>query len=257
MFPRLKNPIVLVHGLGAKSMIGPVDYYFGMPSRLREIGNEILIADLTAWQSIDHRAAELKIQIQERILAHNPEARVNLIGHSMGGLDARYLASMLDFSQHVASVTTVGTPNHGSAMADIALGFVPGRAFERLDGVLKLLGSSSGGFRQITRKHSEEVFNQQVVKMPGVRYFSATSAITGLVLKQALPFFWVTNKILQEIEGDNDGFVSVETSKWGDHICTYVGDHYGQVGQPFGRTRGLDHLKFFGEIFGRLAAEGL
>ena len=43
---------------------------------------------------------------------------VNLIAHSMGGLDARYLISRLGMADQVRSLTTISTPHRGSFMAD-------------------------------------------------------------------------------------------------------------------------------------------
>ena len=63
--------------------------------------------------------------------------------------------------------------------------------------------------------------------------------------------------MLTRYEGDNDGFVSVHSASWGEHICTYVGDHYGQIGQFLGRSRGLDYLRFYEEILRRLKREGM
>jgi triacylglycerol esterase/lipase EstA (alpha/beta hydrolase family) len=62
---------------------------------------------------------------------------------------------------------------------------------------------------------------------------------------------------MTKIEGDNDGFVSVESAKWGEHICTYSGDHYAQIGQFLGRSRGMDYMKFYDEIFTRLKNDGM
>ena len=48
-----------------------------------------------------------------------------------------------------------------------------------------------------------------------------------------------------------------ESAKWGEHICTYVGDHYAQIGQILGRSRGLDFMAFYHEIFGHLKKQGM
>src|SRR5207237_5811830 len=85
---QLKYPIVLVHGLGARGNWGPVDYFFGLPGILRSHGNDFYIAKLTPWQTIDHRAQQLKDQINQ---VFPGEEKLNLVGHSMGGLDCRYL----------------------------------------------------------------------------------------------------------------------------------------------------------------------
>jgi triacylglycerol lipase len=249
----LKNPVVLVHGLGARSTYGPVQYFYGLPRLLEKAGNRVFVPRLTAWHSIEHRAEQLKEQLEHEF----PEGeKLNLIGHSMGGLDARYLASRMEFSDRVATVTTVGTPNHGSTMGDVALGLVPDVASDAIERLLSFLNSTAEGFRQCTRSHCTERFNVEVPNAPGVAYFSATSAIGKEIYRRALPIFWMTTQMLSKFEGDNDGFVSVESSRWGEHICTYTGDHYGQIGQILGYTRGLDHFAFFDEILKRLNREG-
>lgn len=47
---------------------------------------------------------------------------MNLIGHSMGGLDARYLITHLQPEAFtVKTLTTIATPHRGSAFADYLL----------------------------------------------------------------------------------------------------------------------------------------
>ena len=247
---RLKNPIVLIHGLGARSAYGPFEYFYGLPKRLRSAGNPFYIANLASWHTIEYRAEQLKKQIDEVF----PDTQVNLLCHSMGGLDARYLVSQLGFAERVASITTIGTPHRGSIAGDIASGLLPNEAFQTADKLLRFLDLNSGGFKQITSKYSQEVFDPLCPQMPGVTYFSASSAI-GNPLSTSLPIFWLPHQILKQYEGDNDGFVSVESSKHGEHICTYRGDHYAQIGQFLGYSRGLDYIKFYDEILKKLKRE--
>ncbi len=48
-----------------------------------------------------------------------PARKVNLIAHSMGGLDARYAICQLGLADRVASLTTIGTPHLGTPLADL------------------------------------------------------------------------------------------------------------------------------------------
>jgi triacylglycerol esterase/lipase EstA (alpha/beta hydrolase family) len=250
---KLKNPIVLVHGLGARSAYGPVEYFYGLPKMLRDAGNVFYIADLTAWQSLEVRGKQLREQVDQVF----PDGKINLIGHSMGGLDSRYLAATPDFADRVASVTTIGTPNRGSMIGDIATGLVPDAAFSAVNRLLQYLESSGEGLKQITTRYNAEVLGPKLANQPGVGYFSATSAIPSNVMRHSLPMFWLPHRLLKRYEGDNDGFVSVHSATWGEHICTYPGDHYGQIGQFLGRSRGLNYLKFYEEILRRLKREGM
>jgi triacylglycerol esterase/lipase EstA (alpha/beta hydrolase family) len=220
---------------------------------LKDAGNVFFIPSLTSWHSLEHRGNQLKEQLDKAF----PEGKFNLIGHSMGGLDSRYVTSALGLADRVASVTTIGTPNRGSFMGDLATGMVPNAAFDVANKLLGVLEYSSDGFRQITTKYHSEVLSQKLVNMPGVGYFSATSAIPSNVMTTSLPMFWIPHRVLSSYEGDNDGFVSVQSASWGEHICTYQGDHYGQIGQFLGRSRGLDYLKFYEEILTRLKREGM
>ncbi len=250
---QLQNPIILIHGLGAKSTYGPFEYFYGLSKLLKSSGNRILIANLTAWQTIEHRAQQLKTQIENAF----PEGRVNLLGHSMGGLDARYMISQLGMAHRVASLTTMGTPHRGTTAGDLALGILPHSIFSAADRFLRHLDSSSLALKQITRQYCEGEFATLAVNQPGVAYFSATTAIANPAIRNSLPIFWLSHRILSKIEGDNVGFVSVESAQWGEHICTFAGDHYAQIGQFLGRARGMDYIKFYHQIFEKLKKEGM
>lgn len=242
-FPKLRQPIVLIHGYGAIRNYGPFDYFYMLPKYLKSAGNRVLVADLAAWQGMELRSRQLKVQIESEF----PGERVNLIGHSMGGLDARYLVSCLGFSGQTESVTTIGTPNHGTSLADLGVSLFP-------DGTFELLKQFQG-WRQMSGRHGKDVLDS-LVDASGVEYFSATTRIPTNFMKTSLPIFWIPYKVIQKIEGDNDGFVSVESAKWGAHICTWDGDHYAQIGQLLGRTRGLDYLAFWNEILSALKSAG-
>ena len=250
----LNHPIVLIHGLGAKSQIGPLPYFRTLPQWLRRHGNHVFIADLTAWHSIEQRAGELKTQIETQF----PTGKVNLVGHSMGGLDARWLTSKLGFADRVASVTTIGTPHRGSLLGDLVLGAISDRNFKLLERLTRSLGMSNEGLRQLSRKNCELEISSQAPDMAGVAYFSATTAIRAPLIRHALPLFWLPTRIIQKVEGDNDGFVSVESATWGEHICTFAGDHYAQIdhGIPY-FTDSFNSEDFYSTIFGRLHERGM
>lgn len=249
---QLKYPVILIHGLGARATYGRFEYFHGVSQLLKEAGSSVYIASLTPWQTVEHRASQLRSQIELNF----PDQKVNLVGHSLGGLDARYLTSCLGFEDRIASVTTIGTPNRGSTLGDLALGILPEGTVGGINRVLKSLECSIGAFEQVTCRYMSETFAMQVPMAPGVGYFSATTAIQDPAIINSLPLFWLPHGILKKYEGDNDGFVSVESSKWGEHICTYTGDHYAQIGQFLGKYRGMNHIEFYTEIFTRLKHEG-
>ncbi|WP_423680820.1 MULTISPECIES: lipase family alpha/beta hydrolase [unclassified Undibacterium] len=121
-YTETKYPIVLVHGLFGFDNIGPVDYWYGIPSALRSDGARVYVTQVAAANSTEVRGEQLLTQVKQ-ILAVTGASKVNLIGHSHGGPTIRYVASVRP--DLVASVTSVGGVNRGSAVADIILGIAP------------------------------------------------------------------------------------------------------------------------------------
>jgi triacylglycerol lipase len=250
----LKHPTVLVHGLGAYRRFGPIDYFYKIPQILKESETRFFIPKLTAWQTVESRALELKEQINKKF----PDQKVNLIGHSQGGLECRYLVAKLSYSENVASVTTIGTPNRGSSIsAFITNKLAPLEEKISEDSKFKIIRRSFQVYKQYAKLLEDEKIQDDFKQISGVAYFSATSVIGKKYRQTSLPIFWIPHKYLLDFDGDNDGFVSLKSSMWGEHICTYIGDHYGQIGHPLGYTRGLNHIKFFKEIFKTLNSEGM
>ena len=121
-YTETKFPIVLVHGLFGFDNIGPVDYWYGIPSALRADGAKVHVAQVSAANSTEVRGEQLLTQVKQ-ILAATGASKVNLIGHSHGGPTIRYVASVRP--DLVASVTSVGGVHKGSAVADVLLGVAP------------------------------------------------------------------------------------------------------------------------------------
>ncbi len=121
-YTQTKYPIVLAHGLFGFDQIGPVDYWYAIPSALRADGAKVYSTQVSAANSTEIRGEQLLTQVKQ-ILAVTGASKVNLIGHSHGGPTARYVASVRP--DLVASVTTVGGVNRGSKVADFLLGIAP------------------------------------------------------------------------------------------------------------------------------------
>jgi triacylglycerol lipase len=117
-YAKTKYPIVFVHGLSGFKNIGPMEYWNGIPADLNANGATTFVTQVAPFQSSEVRGEQLLTQVQE-ILAITGAAKVNLIGHSHGGPTIRYVGGV--FPTKVASLTTVGGVNRGSAFADILL----------------------------------------------------------------------------------------------------------------------------------------
>lgn len=150
-YTQTKYPIVLVHGLFGFDNIGPVDYWYGIPSALRADGAKVYVAQVSAANSTEMRGEQLLTQVKQ-ILAATGATKVNLIGHSHGGPTTRYVASVRP--DLVASVTSVGGVNQGSAVADVILGVAPPGSLSNTvlvsvtNGLASIISFLSGGSGQ-------------------------------------------------------------------------------------------------------------
>ncbi|KAI0842579.1 alpha/beta-hydrolase [Hypoxylon sp. FL0890] len=219
-----KHPIVLAHGLlgFAELKIGgewlpPIHYWRGITDALRANGIEVITASVPPSGSIEHRAEKLARGIAD--VAHGKS--VNIIAHSMGGLDARYMISHLQPRDvDVRSLVTVASPHRGSAFADYLFEEIGKERLPRVYNFAESIGIETGAFEQLTRQYMTEEFNPRTPDDPNVRYFSY-----GAIMDRPPLFspFRLSHGIITDIEGPNDGLVSVKSSKWGSYKGTLVG----------------------------------
>jgi triacylglycerol lipase len=249
--PGLKAPIVLVHGLCGFDRIYAfrrpvVDYFPGIPERLAAAGNRVYAARVSPTAGVASRALDLKRFIDREL----PPGPVHLIGHSMGGLDARYLVAKLGMENRVLSVTTVGTPHRGSAFADWGWS----RLHRLVVPLFRGVGIPHEAFADL-RTDSCRRFNEDVPDVPGVRYF----AVAGVCEWPWLGAEWlIPHTIVARAEGPNDGIVSVASATWGEHTDVWAGDHLNLVNWPNrrARRRGVweNRAPDYGRVLRRLAA---
>ncbi len=137
--PVTQYPIVLVNGFDTSPLFRWSDR---IARSLRGRGHRVYLATLSPYDAPRVRAPELATRVRE-VLASSGAARVNLVCHSLGGLDCRYLASPGGLSQAnvVASVTTVGTAHRGTRVAESVLGLLPdGNRGQTLNDFATLVG---------------------------------------------------------------------------------------------------------------------
>lgn len=114
-YTQTQYPIVLVHGLYGFDDILGMEYFYKVPAELRKDGAEVYIVTVAAANGTEIRGEQLLLQMED-ILAISGADKLNLIGHSHGGLTIRYAASVRP--EMVASVTTIAGVNKGSPVAD-------------------------------------------------------------------------------------------------------------------------------------------
>jgi triacylglycerol lipase len=235
-------PIVLAHGicrfdvLLAKSPMhdnGEEDcrhYYRLVRSTLRRDGHTVYHANVPWAEGVSRRASALRADV-ELALRETGAPKVHIIAHSMGGLDARHLLfEHQDARMHekVASLTTIGTPHHGTAFADFGVANADGLLF-----LLRLLEIKSiDGFVDLTRDVCAAFNGRSADFEHGCGVFFQT--IAGA---QTLPYVFeplrVSWGMIHLAEGANDGLVSVESAKWRDEYFrgpVWNADHLNQLG---------------------------
>jgi triacylglycerol lipase len=232
--PSSRAPIVLVHGLLGfdRISVGRLElkrYFPGIDAQLEAAGHRVCTARLSRTRGVAARAQELR----QFILRRYPNEPVHIFGHSMGGLDARFMISKLDMGDRVLSLTTIGTPHRGCSFAEWgirSLGWF-------LKPILRLLRISSDAFYDLTPEFCRR-FNEAVPDVPGVRYLSVAGECDESLLG---PIFRLPSRIVRNIEGPNDGIVSVASAAYGEHCEIWHADHLNLVNWPnrFARARGL------------------
>lgn len=244
-----RYPLVLCHGLLAYSTLAMerfslADYFFGVRAYLEEHGFTVWTPEVGRTQCIRDRAEQLRDAITR--LTGGP---VNLIGHSMGGLDARWLISRLDMADRVPVLVTVATPHHGSTFANWFLE----RAERRLPvlPVLEALGADMAGYRDVTPEACRR-FNQEVLDAPGVTYYGYTASAPR---QRISPVLRQGYDVIYRAEGPNDGMVSVVSAARGTVLGHLEADHFAQTGNGhFQQT--FDHRAFFLRLATELARRG-
>jgi triacylglycerol esterase/lipase EstA (alpha/beta hydrolase family) len=261
-----RYPLVLVHGWTGFASIGPIDYFYGVPDRLRSAGYEVYTPELDPYNSTTIRSEQLAARAGE-ILAGARARKLNFIAHSQGGLDSRRLISTLGFADRTAALVTLATPHRGTPLADIALGKLPGPAQEALDFLLNLVGAAAGhesdalaSFASLTTEYLENEFNPENPDEPGVSYLSWTGFTCPLGFSCGdvcdVEIRWSYDLIYLSA-GDNDGIVPVSSAPWGEYRGTIPADHFDEVGQVMGVTgTNFDHLEFYLELARELARRG-
>jgi len=221
----LKYPIVFAHGFSSEDRKFAFNPWGRIPDTLKEHGVEVYYGHTDAWGIIETNAGLLKETI-DKILKETGKAKVNIIAHSKGGLDARYMIWRYDYGDKVASLTTVSTPHHGSVVADYMLysrTFFTRTAVKIVDYMEQFYDdlypdAYSAAYELTTTKLKE--FNKNVTMDERVYYQSVYS-----IMNQSSddPFFSISYKYVKKLEGANDGLVSENSAKWGNNIIKVDG----------------------------------
>ena len=238
-------PVILVHGLFGFDRMGipgaRMDYFRGIAKHLETLGCHAHAVKLSRAKSVPERARELCDAITAL-----PHARVDMIAHSMGGLDARYALAHLGLASRVRSLVTVGTPHRGTPLADLAVDGPLGVARR----ALAALGISLDAIDWLTTAALER-FNREVVDVPSVRY----ACVVGGIREPRTPIplaIQPMHSFLRKVAGANDGLVPMASQYWGETLAEIEADHFAQIGWRLAPRHTFDALGLYAFVVARL-----
>jgi triacylglycerol lipase len=109
------TPILLIHG-----MIDNRGIFAVLTRRLKSFGFNRVVTLNYSPVTNDIRAAAQGLAVQvEALVARTGYERIHIVGHSLGGLIARYYVQRLGGDERVHTLVTLGTPHHGSLAAHL------------------------------------------------------------------------------------------------------------------------------------------
>ncbi|MBK8903102.1 MAG: alpha/beta hydrolase [Anaerolineaceae bacterium] len=204
------------------------EYFFNFRGKISSAGFLTAITENFLWgeDSIAENAKRLESIVQDLKDRYGVE-RINLVGHSKGGLDSRgYVSnSSLNDDDDIAVLITLASPHHGSYLADLgtklpafALGWIGYKDTPALNNV--------------SEEYMDHTFNPNHPANEHVQYYSVgVRAGQGSFPFESLPFwqinavpessqrasaYWVWNFLLYfgKYNGHNDYLVTVPSTEW-------------------------------------------
>jgi triacylglycerol lipase len=247
-------PIVLQHGLFGFGdfeigKLVKLSYFRKIDRALEERGHPLIISRVHPTGPIALRARQLKRTILRELRTKRIDGRVVILAHSMGGLDARYMISKLGMSGRVGALVTLSTPHRGSPYADWCLRNLG----QRMKGLrlMELLGLDVRAVSDLTLDSCAR-FNDAIPDHPDVQYYSISAARPWHLVP---PFMLHSHRLITDLEGDNDGVVSVASARWGEHLETWPADHLHVINKrliPEIRNRTGDIVPYYLRVLERV-----
>ena len=215
-----RPPIVFVQGKNGSSTswYGETTYHGinDMYTKAYEAGYQTVFVQLYDaagnGSSNQYRNGQLLASMLAQISRHFGGQKVNIIAHSKGGPDTQ--AALIHYGAHpyVGRVITLGSPHHGSNLADLAYSWWAGWLGSLLgqndDGTFSLQTGQMAEFRSVTDRHVNSRKN---------KYYTVAASDTGPAFSAL-----ATGGLYLSSYGDNDGLVNVWSTKlpYGNHLFT-------------------------------------
>lgn len=283
-----KYPVLLLHGIALKDNTLGYNYFGRVPATLRAHGATVFGGEQDAWGGYASNADQIKkriLQITDPASPTNPGGlnlgKVNIIGHSKGGLDTRQMLYLYpEMKSKIASFTTMATPHRGTALADWV--FVSGLE-PYLDFAIKVLSAiqgdanpdfpvAAGSMRRANMAATNSQWNS-LGGYSGILSQSYAAEIKNDFLKQLdvalLTTGWIMGNLAPApLEPYNDGAVPTSSAPFGSFKGTNVGvssgygglTHFGITDRGIlifpGMTPGFDGPAFYRNVVANLKTAG-
>ena len=242
-------PILLVHGVSrfdelwrealnvdntADPDLDNLHYFKGIRTMLLKKGFSVFHSNVPWAAPVEERADNLNRNIVN-LLADTGARKVNIIAHSMGGLDTRHMLfkdrEKGRIHERIASITTISTPHEGSPFADWGIknlgALIPLAAKIKLD-IRAFHDLTTGACRRFNDAPEVIEFEDKISQMIRIFTYAGRQSYWGVVgiLKPSY-------RIIHRVEGENDGLVSVKSAKWREAFFRKVlnrTDHLNELG---------------------------
>jgi len=242
-------PIILAHGVcrfdkfsndilkldnNDDPKLDMLHYFRGIRTMLKANGFCVYHSNVSWAADVKTRAEDLEKNIED-VLRKENALKVNIIAHSMGGIDCRHMMfdgrNLSKIHERIASLTTISTPHEGTPFADWGTDHLP-LVIKTAQG----LGLDLKAFEDLRTdrckafNRSPEViaFEEGAGKNTLLQSFAGKQNFWGIFDVLKLPYY-----IIEKSEGDNDGLVSVRSAKWRDDYFRDVideTDHLNELG---------------------------
>ncbi len=282
-YAKTRYPMLLVSGFATSPTL---NNFRGLPEAYDRYGQKYFIANLPPYDSAQVRGAALAETIED-VLRRSGAAKVNILAHSMGGLDSRVAITDHELGDKVASLTTISSPHKGSKLGDLGVELFRNGNHDALNAFASFIGARFSdvatdshlydAFVSLSTASADE-FNRTHPNDPRVHYQSwagiagiagivnpADDAacehkryggrrVSGIIHGFMAPMAAVLGVVPQ------DAMVTIDSAKLGEFKGCMPADHLDEVGDQF--TNGphfftrFDRIRFYVSVTDELADKG-